>query len=344
MNPVFPTGVNAPHDASNHDPARTLEAAVGAAGRLAADLEQACTLTGDWSDAALTEALVEVAVSRSMQTLAATGCWGPDNRLPSGELWRVAGAWLETGWLQSRARFKPRGYAGDYELLHRICREEACDHRLGFAFDRYFQRQAAPQAVRARNRQIAAMLVGDCLGRAASKYRVVSVGAGAADDLFAAVTVLPAARRAGLEIVLLDLDPEALDFARQRLEPHVPSGAVHCVRENLARLASRPGAADVLAGADFLVCSGLFDYFDDRAAVEMLSTFWRHRAPGGLMLVGNFAPHNPTRAYMEWIGNWYLSYRTAGQLAGLAAAAEIPAERCSIASEASGVDLFLVAQ
>ena len=62
------------------------------------------------------------------------------------------------------------------------------------------------------------------------------------------------------------------------------------------------------------------------------------------MLVGNFAPHNPTRAYMEWIGNWYLIYRTDDELCDLAARAEIPIDQFLIQTERTGVDLFLVGE
>ncbi len=62
------------------------------------------------------------------------------------------------------------------------------------------------------------------------------------------------------------------------------------------------------------------------------------------MLVGNFAPHNPTRAYMEWIGNWYLIYRTAKQVGKLAVAAAIPPDRFTVSSEPLGIDLFLIAR
>ncbi|MEN6496435.1 MAG: hypothetical protein ABFD16_19290, partial [Thermoguttaceae bacterium] len=95
--------------------------------------------------------------------------------------------------------------------------------------------------------------------------------------------------------------------------------------------------------ADFLVCSGLFDYLTDEGGAALLGSFWRQLAPGGLLLVGNFAPHNPSRAYMEWIGNWYLTYRTAGQLEQVAHQAGIPADCVAIGSEEVGVDLFLMA-
>ena len=318
-----------------------------AASQLVQDLEQAERLTGAWSDQALTGALVDAALSTCLARLAETGLWGEANRLPSSELWKIAGPLLEVGVLQHAARFKPRGYAGDFEMLARICDGYRCDHPLGRAFDEFFQNQAAPQAVRARTEQIAAAIASDCLSRERRAYRVVSVGSGPALDVSRAVGMLPEARRSAVRVTLLDMDPDALDFARARLDPLLPGGAagtLTCIRTNLFRLPQEADPNVAVEPADFLVCSGLFDYLEDEPAASMLGWFWEQLAPGGSLLVGNFAPHNPTRAYMEWIGNWYLLYRTAAALGELAARAGIPSGQVTVGSERLGVDLFLVAR
>jgi hypothetical protein len=61
------------------------------------------------------------------------------------------------------------------------------------------------------------------------------------------------------------------------------------------------------------------------------------------MLVGNFVPNHPTRAYMEWIGNWYLQYRSFDDMRRLAEIAGIPAECRTIGADRIGADLFLTA-
>jgi hypothetical protein len=116
------------------------------------------------------------------------------------------------------------------------------------------------------------------------------------------------------------------------------------VRDNLYRLADKPKSAALVQGADFLVCPGLFDYLPDEAATKLLRLFWTGLAPGGMLLVGNFAPHNPTRAYMEWVGDWRLIYRTTKELTRLAEAAEIPRKSFHVGAERLGIDLFLVAE
>src|SRR5688572_18200432 len=79
------------------------------------------------------------AIERCLDGLARLEIWGPDNRLPSHELWKAAGHFLQLGWLQNQARTKPRGYAGDYELLARIYDGRLCDDPIGRLFDRFFQ-------------------------------------------------------------------------------------------------------------------------------------------------------------------------------------------------------------
>lgn len=337
-NPLKPVSQDA------KSPQDLLEAVRAVATDLVAALDEADRRTVGWRDERLAEVLVDAALSQAMVRLAETNCWGEANRLPSSELWRIAGPVLEVGSLQHHARFKPHGYAGDHEMLARICEQSCCEHPLGRIFDRYFLRQAAPEAVRGRTRLTAVSLVAHHLRHARVHYRIASVGAGPALDVAQAIDALPKVALGSLRVRLLDLDPNALQAARRRLEPRLGGESIVCLRTNLYRLAKGPRGAEELQTPDFLVCAGLFDYLDDEAATELLRFFWGQVADGGVVLVGNFAPHNPSRAYMEWIGNWYLKYRTAEEMEELGKKAGIPRGQFRIGCDSTGVDLFLVAE
>jgi extracellular factor (EF) 3-hydroxypalmitic acid methyl ester biosynthesis protein len=308
---------------------------------LVAELEWAARLTGHWSDEELGLALVDTALSRCLSRLAETQCWGRDNQLPSSELWRVAGSWLETGSLQHRARFKPRGYAGDFQLLNQLWEGTCSDHPLGRLFDRFFQSQAAVLAVRARVEQAASVIAADCLARDRANYHVVSIGSGSGVDIERAVQLLPPSHRARLKLTLLDLDEEALEHARGRLSRLVNPQQIVCRRENLFRLASLARCASLVDSADFSLCIGLFDYLALEPASALLRLMWQGLASGGQLLVGNFSPHCPTRAYMEWLGNWYLLYRTPAELLEVARQADLPSDAYRLGAERTGIDLFL---
>ena len=269
-------------------------------------------------------------LDRGLVQLASTNLWGPANRDPSQLMWQEAGEILRHGWLQLRAREKPRGYAGDHEMLGAIYQNRVTGDPLGNSFDHYFLRQAAPQAVRNRMEIVRQELAGNS--------KVLVIGSGAGLEIVAA---LQNQDSAGSEFWLLDLDPAAIELAQANLQPLVVGENLHCLAENLVRLPKKKKLLEQFAGADLVVCTGFFDYLEDDAAADLLKTFWQLLRRGGRALIFNFAPWNSTRAYMEWIGNWYLLYRTREDLVHLAKKAEIPTNDFSISAEASGVDLLL---
>lgn len=275
-------------------------------------------------------------LDRGLAELAATNVWGPPNREASNFMWQAAGEILQHGWLQLRAREKPRGYAGDHEMLGAIYQNRVTTDPLGSGFDHYFLRQAAPQAVRNRMDLVRAAVI-----RRPHPQNVVVIGSGAGLEIASALQFMSPAGRVNSEFWLLDLDPAAIELAEMNLGPLLSPENLHCLAENLVRLPKKQRLLEQLLGADLVVCTGFFDYLEDDVAASLLKTFWQLLRPGGQALIFNFAPWNPTRAYMEWIGNWYLIYRTREDLVRLARSASISEGDFEVFAEASGIDLLL---
>ncbi len=280
------------------------------------------------------------ALQSSLDRLADTHCHGPANQLPSSEFWNITRSWLEQGSLQLHARQKPLGYAGDYQLLDRICREDVQGRGLGLAMDLFFQQQSAPQAVRNRCRSIAGVIHDLVVERNDQRIKIASIGSGPAWDLRWALQELGDHRRQVLAH-LLDIDPGALAFCAQGLRGLIPEDQLQTRRVNLKRLPRLQQELAALAGAQLIYCAGFFDYLDDAQAIQMLQTLWSCLAPDGELLVFNFSDHNPSRAYMEWIGNWYLIERTADSLRGLAEQCNFSSDGLEIGVEPAGVNLYL---
>jgi extracellular factor (EF) 3-hydroxypalmitic acid methyl ester biosynthesis protein len=266
--------------------------------------------------------------------------WGPANRAFSKEIWDIAGHLLARGWLEQRARDKPRGYAGDYELLAAVYENRSCDDPLGRLLDRYFQQHAAPRAVRHRMAMMADWIVETVRNAQRPTTRLAIVGSAFGSDVRAAIERLSPTERERLRVTLLDIDPQALEFARRQLLPVIPDAHLATVPVNLFRLAARPQLMRPLADSDLLCCPGLFDYLDDTSAIAMLRALFNQLGDGGRLVVFQFAPHNPSRAYMEWLANWHLIYRDQAQLESLVTAAELPHGVASYGAESLGVDLY----
>lgn len=273
-------------------------------------------------------------LDRGLAELATTNLSGTANREASSVMWQVAGEILQHGWLQLRAREKPRGYAGDHEMLGAIYQNRVTADLRGNSFDQFFLRQAAPQAVRNRMN-----LVRDQILTAETAKKVVVIGSGAGLEIAAAFKQSPPST--GDDFWLLDLDPEAISLAERNLQPFLPAGNLRCLAENLVRLPKKRRLIERLHDASLVICTGFFDYLEDSQATELLQLCWQLLRPGGRALIFNFAPWNPTRTYMEWIGNWYLLYRTREDLARIATAAQIPTDQYAVSAEASGIDLLL---
>lgn len=283
---------------------------------------------------------VKAAIDACIERLRRLQLEGPANQLPSSQLWNIAGDVLQRGWLQTQARTKPRGYAGDHEMLSRIYEHRLSDDPLGNLFDRYFQEEAAPRAVRNRMAMMRDWIVA-AAERGNRPLKVSVVGSALGLEVRDALRSLDANACQRVHVVLFDLDPAALDFAREQLAPFISAEQLTTVSGNLFRLPSRERLAAPLANSDLLLCPGLSDYLNDEEAAAMLALFERNLNPRGQAHIFQFAPHNPTRTYMEWLGNWYLTYRTAADLRRLAAAAGISSERITLGSEPLGVDLLL---
>jgi extracellular factor (EF) 3-hydroxypalmitic acid methyl ester biosynthesis protein len=59
------------------------------------------------------------------------------------------------------------------------------------------------------------------------------------------------------------------------------------------------------------------------------------------VVVGNFSDHNPSRDYMELLGDWVLRHRTHDHLRELALEAGASADSIEVQWEPEGVNLFL---
>ena len=60
---------------------------------------------------------------------------------------------------------------------------------------------------------------------------------------------------------------------------------------------------------------------------------------GGVLLLGNFQPQNPSRIYMEYWMDWVIYYRDEAELRELAS--ELQSAECTLLAEESGSQNFL---
>ena len=244
--------------------------------------------------------------------------------------------------LLARTNSKPRGYAGDSEVMRLIY---ANDFRGPTVFSQFMHRYpvelAAAQAVRNRRRLVGEW-IRDRLARQSfgPPVRVLSVACGPAEELQEILLTPQEATRA--HFTLLDQDPEALSQARtviERLEQKLGTTLAAETLCTSVRTMQQGGSAIDDATFDFVYSMGLFDYLTDTTATAVLTWLYGRLAPGGELVVGNFHSKNPSRVFMEYWADWTLWYRNEGELLRLADA--LPGAQSRVTFEESGCQIFL---
>ena len=264
--------------------------------------------------------------------------------------WRTAsryfhdrfGALVDLSPIAARCFHKPLGYAGDFEMMNMVYRNESLgDTLFGRSLSRVVLDSHAGQAVRHRAPYLASKIRAAVARRAPGRpTRILSVAAGPAMELQLMLREDAALLRAGqAEIALLDQDAGALRHAREQIDALARQAAVP-VTLNCLNTSIRTVITDGLDGGyDLIYSAGLFDYLRDRTARAAAARLVAALAPGGHAVIGNFAVANPTRPLMELVLDWPLHHRTAGDLHRIFADL---GTGMAVEQEATGVNLFAV--
>lgn len=241
---------------------------------------------------------------------------------------------------------KPLGYAGDYEMVNMILRNEFDGASI---FAKLFNHMLlqAPPAEAHRNRidylVVAITEAAEKMARTGKRLRVMNLGCGPAEEV---LRILRSEEVSNvIDFVLLDFNDETIEYTRARLEEArarfgrstnitFEKKSVH----QILKMASRGDYQQ--AEYDMVYCAGLFDYFSQKVCKKMVELFSTLVTPGGEVLVTNVADTNPVSDWMEYVMAWDLVHRSREEMEDL-----IP-ERCAnfekrIDVDATGVNYFL---
>jgi extracellular factor (EF) 3-hydroxypalmitic acid methyl ester biosynthesis protein len=247
-----------------------------------------------------------------------------------------------------RTYAKPLGFAGDYEMINMIIRNRpAGGSLLARLIDGFLLDQAPPQAVRSRVGYLKDRIVETTarVTRSGRKASIYSLGCGPAREVEDFVSSHALADRA--QFRLLDFNDETLQYVAQRVA-HVSNAkfdkaSVKLVKnsvQNLLKSGARSAADEPTF--DLIYCSGLYDYLSDRVCRSLNNYLYDRLAPGGKLVIGNFAPWTPRQNVMEHLAEWFLIYRDTKRVSALAPERASP-EDCKVWAEPTGSNIFLEA-
>lgn len=233
--------------------------------------------------------------------------------------------------LQGFSYEKPHGYTGDFEIIDRMYTKHITSKEHLQNWDAYFQAQSAPTAVRNRKAyflKLASNLEDTFPNR--DTLPILNVASGPARDVFEFFYNNGHSNAVTFECV--DNDEEAIHYAKDLCSPYLNRTSFH--QANALRFHSK-------RKYQLIWSAGLFDYLGDKVFRFLLEHLLSMLREDGELVIGNFAPRNPTKNYMEIIGDWHLYYRDEEDLRRLAQSCGVAPEDIRIGKEPESVNLFL---
>ena len=240
---------------------------------------------------------------------------------------------------------KPRGYAGDFLTIAKIYDDIAEGATIVDALvDRCLLNVPAARAVQNRRALLGDEIRAAIWRNGGGMTRVASLACGPARELFDLAPTI----ETPFVATLLDLDADALAYCAAQVwplrfaEPTIKSGtamfAIDLVEANLMHIALGRRPLEI-AEQDLVYSSGLIDYLSDALVVKLLDYIHTTLGPGGRVIIGNFHPRNPTKAFMDYVLDWKLIHRNEDDMRRLFAASAF--ETCTrITYEAQQINLF----
>lgn len=222
---------------------------------------------------------------------------------------------------------KPKGYAGDYELIDRIYSNWVSDDDKYKKWDVLYHELESSKAVRNRKEYFINEITR--LNNINPRANVLNLGSGPCTDLYQYLHQTPDNT---LKIDCLDMDINAIEYGEVVCDNYYKN--VSFINKNAFRY--RPATR-----YDLIWSAGLFDYFSDKLFVRLLNRMYSILNTGGELIIGNFSPANPSRGMMEVFAQWYLHHRDQAELSSLAIRAGVEEDKIDVRSEKLGVNLFL---
>ena len=254
------------------------------------------------------------------------------------------GALLSRSPFLHRARSKPLGYAGDYEMMNMLYRDHAEGSSLfGKAMNLYATQSPVAQAninrIEFLGRQILAAIERVPTGR----VRIASIGCGPAQEIQTFLSQRPELG-ARLEVSLIDQEERAIAHCERTLAPIAArtNAKINVIRESVRRLLTDKKLGQALGQCDLIYSAGLFDYFNDRTFEALLRTLQDAVSEGGSLIIGNVAARNPNRWAMEYFTEWFLNHRSPEELVERARTLKPAPSAVETTAEPLGVNLFLI--
>jgi len=225
--------------------------------------------------------------------------------------------WFSLSWYMRHALAKPRGYAGDYQMLTAIYEGRTKSQGLGGYIDAYFLQTELGQAIKNRLLMARQFLVDELLVR--RRMTVLDVASGPGRE-YTGPFDLP--DDCLMQVACVDQDEAALDCIQQTIVPQLPPQIqLEGVQHNALKMGNSKRNIEVFGQRDVIYSVGLFDYIPTRLLIRMLAGLRNSLAEGGVVYLAFKDCRFYNAAKYQWLVDWYFYQRTEEECRDLLVAA-----------------------
>ncbi|MCB2219789.1 MAG: SDR family NAD(P)-dependent oxidoreductase [Bacteroidetes bacterium] len=209
----------------------------------------------------------------------------------------------------SHSLLKPLGYAGDFQLLEKLSKEEINTNGIAYHFDRIQIDYPATVAVKNRINWISSEVLKMLENRNSKKLKILDIGIGAGPIERKLIRI---DNRIEIELVGVDFEKKALDFLNNEfIGTKVSFSPVHLnLRDKDAPNTLKKLSEEV----DICLAVGILEAFNDKEAIEILKHILNGLPKNSVLFTENYLQDHPSRFFMEWYMDFYLGYRSQEQL------------------------------
>lgn len=243
-----------------------------------------------------------------------------------------------------RALRKPRGYAGDYEMMNQIYRSNF-EGRTFFEMlmHRYGVMESSSQSVKYRRDYLVNKIFS--LSKDKKQFSFCSMACGPAKEVIKFLQEVDVEESSKYTIVLLDQDVEALLNAKRNIYEQVLSRnlkcQIHFLPISVKQVLEQHEDVNAISQMQFdlIYTAGLYDYLAQPVAQLLTRHLLTWLKPGSEMIIGNFHPGNPTKTISELVADWKLIHRNEEEMMNIVSLEKI--KSAQLHKDKEGIDLFL---
>lgn len=242
---------------------------------------------------------------------------------------------LVAGAIFKRAVEKPRGYPGDYGVMQYAY--DAADvgdddwsrlaHRVGLDLC---------ACIRGRKDVLRETLLQ--LMQSGRQVRATSIACGSAQEIYELAQTVELPGR--LHVTLVDQDPEAIEFARSRIDDLQRRDGPVAVTGSSVHFSEYVNDSPAIPGEqDLVYCFGMYDYLPSPMVKQITESLYRKVRTGGRLVLGNIRAEAPVIWPSSFVVGYDMWFRSEREMHDLAR--HLPNAKVDLKLERSGNNYLL---